>query len=204
MLGHDAAAPSVIENSPDWLKKYVRLYFRPRTPTEFRSEGIRPEHQLTMGAHRPVPIVLVFQSLPILTAIGTEFTNGNAAVQGAGRGDTAVFLKTIPFLRVYQEGALKESEKRQIVFHRCAEVLVPDNLSLANLKAILCRSQAEYESLLNWLSPATRAKYRKIIGVSAKVHFKHWTRGIRGPTIRRGRISIQSVNADAWAVRCGN
>ena len=73
VLKHDAAAPDVIGNSPDWIKEYVRFYFRPRTPTEYRSEGIRPIGEITMGAHRPVPVVLVFESLSILTATGTVF-----------------------------------------------------------------------------------------------------------------------------------
>src|SRR2546426_496311 len=42
LLQHDSASRGVIEHSPDWIKDCVRLYFRPRTPTEFRSEGFRP------------------------------------------------------------------------------------------------------------------------------------------------------------------
>src|SRR3954454_4261376 len=46
LLTHDSASPSVIDHTPDWCKECVRLYFRPRTPTEYRSEGFRPKTQI--------------------------------------------------------------------------------------------------------------------------------------------------------------
>lgn len=122
-----------------------------------------------------MPVVLVFESIPILTASGTLFTNGNAASYGTLRGDSADFFRKIPFEKVYHDSVLKESEKGNIVFHRCAEVLVPNSLELSQLTHVLCRSQAEYETLTNLLSAQCRAKYAKKIGVSGRVHFKHWT-----------------------------
>jgi len=175
LLSQDAASPGVIEQSPDWLKDQVRLYFRPKTPTEYRSEGFRPRDALTMGAHRPMPVVLVFDSVALLVADGTTFTNGNAASRAAGRGDSIEFLQSIPFDKVHHEGPLTEPEKREIVFRRCAEVLVPNELDLRHLKHILCRSQAEYQTLANLLSPPARAKYAQLIGVSARVHYRLWS-----------------------------
>jgi ssDNA thymidine ADP-ribosyltransferase, DarT len=175
LLAHDAAAPAVMENSPEWIKGYVRLYFRPRTPTEYRSEGFRPPAALQMGAHRPMPVVLIFDSAPILTADGTRFTSGNAASASAIPGDTVTFLRAIPFEKVFHEGPLKQSEKADVVFRRCAEVLVPTELSLANLRRILCRSQAEHETLLDLLSDEAKATFSNRIGVSDRVHCKHWT-----------------------------
>ena len=175
LVKHDAASPGIIENSPEWIKECVRFYFRPRTPTEYRSEGFRPKPDLEMGAHRPVPIVLVFEAIPILSATGTIFTSGNAATRGVERGDSATFLQTIPFQKVYHDGPLSESEKGDVVFRRCAEVLVRDELDLANLKHVLCRSQAEHETLLSLLSDAARASFVRRIGVSARVHYRLWT-----------------------------
>lgn len=175
LLDHDAASPAVIEQSPDWIKRCVRLYFRPRTPTEYRSEGFRPAAALPMGAHRPMPVVLVFDSVPILTADNTLFTNGNAASWGVKHGGTIEFLNSIPFEKVYHEGTVKTDEKAEIVFRRCAEVLVPNQLELANLKHVFCRSQAEYETLVNILTEPTRKAFAKKIGVSARLHYKHWT-----------------------------
>ena len=174
LMDHDAASPSVIANAPAWLKDYVRLYFRPKTPTEFQSEGFRAKADIKMGAHRPMPIVLVFDSIPILTAMGTAFTNGNAAAGGAKRGETAEFLRSIPFDQVYHEGVVKPSEA-SITFHRCAEVLIKESMQLQHLKRILCRSGAEYETLKNILSDNALLKFGSKIGVSAKVHYRRWS-----------------------------
>src|SRR5690349_18760009 len=37
---HDSASPSVILNTPEDKKRFVRLYFRPQTPTQWHCEGI--------------------------------------------------------------------------------------------------------------------------------------------------------------------
>jgi hypothetical protein len=177
LIQFDTASTSVIEVSPDWCKQCVRLYFRTKTPTEYRSEGFRPKDKIEMDAYRPAPVVFLFDSKTLLTMSGTQFTSGNAAKHDCDRGETATFLNTIPFKKVYHTGAIAGShnEKRQIVFHRCAEVLIPDELPLAALKQVYCRSDAEYETLLNGLSQTARSKYGKRIGASAKFHLNFWT-----------------------------
>lgn len=175
LLNQDAAAPAVIGGSPAWIKDYVRLYFRPKTPTEYHSEGFRPQERISMGAYRPMPIVLVFDSVPILVSDGTRFTAGNAASPAASSGDTADFLKTIPFERVYHVGAIKELDKADVIHRRCAEVLVRDELDLGHLKNVLCRTQAEHETLLDLLSDDAKNNLAGRIGVSDRVHYKQWT-----------------------------
>lgn len=175
VLGHDAASREVMENSLDWIKDYVRLYFRPRTPTEFRSEGFRPTLAQQLHSHRPMPIVMVYDAVPIATAIGTLFTNGNAASRNVERGGTIDFLHNVPFEKVYHDGPLADSDKSEVVYRRCAEVLVRDELNLLHLKHILCRSQAGYETLFNLLTDDARRKFGRLIGVSAKVHYKRWS-----------------------------
>lgn len=175
VLGRDAAAPGVIQNSPDWIKNYVRLYFRPRTPTEYRSEGFRTVEGQAMGAHRPMPIVMAFSSIPILCADGTEFTAGNASTYGTAHGNDAAFLSQIPFEKVYHDSAFSTSERDKIVHARCAEVLVPNEMDLTNLKRLVCRSQAELETFLNCLTDQTRNAFANRIGVATNAHYKHWT-----------------------------
>lgn len=190
LLDHDSASPEVIGNSPEWIKEYVRLYFRPRTPTEYRSEGFRPQSQLEIGAHRPMPIVLIFSSIPILTATGTVFTSGNAATWHADRGDDIKFFRGIPFESVYHDSAFRGSEKREIVHRRCAEVLVPHQLDLEHLKHIFCRSRAEYETLLDLLPSATRKIFSKRIGISDRVHHRRWS-FVESVDMTENRIRIQ-------------
>jgi hypothetical protein len=174
LLVHDSASPGVIEHTPEWCKACVRLYFRPRTPTEYRSEGFRPAQEITMGAHRPMPIALIFDSVPVLTAIGTSFTEGNASTKGCRRGDDLTFLQSIPFAKVYHDTWISDDE-RDVIFRRCAEVLVPESLPLTHLKHVFCRSQAEYETLYSLLNFQTRRALSAKIGVSAALHFKKWT-----------------------------
>jgi ssDNA thymidine ADP-ribosyltransferase, DarT len=122
-----------------------------------------------------MPIVMVFSSVPILSADGTEFTEGNAATSGTPNGDDLAFLRRIPFEKVYHDSAFSASERASIVYRRCAEVLVPIELDLTNLKRLVCRSQAEHETLLNMLSERARNVYATQIGVAANAHHKRWT-----------------------------
>jgi hypothetical protein len=122
-----------------------------------------------------MPIVLVFESVPILTADGTRFTPDNAASAAAIPGDTAEFLRNIPFQRVYHAGAMMQAEKADITYRRCAEVLVPNELGLDHLRRVLCRSQAEHETLLDLLTEEARTVFANRIGVSDRVHYKQWT-----------------------------
>jgi hypothetical protein len=39
----DNASAEVIDNTDEAWKGYVRLYFRPRTPTQHNNQGFRPE-----------------------------------------------------------------------------------------------------------------------------------------------------------------
>ena len=36
----------ILDRTAPYKKKYVRLYFRPRTPTQFHVEGIRPKSKI--------------------------------------------------------------------------------------------------------------------------------------------------------------
>lgn len=189
LLSHDSAHPEIIASAPDWLKRCVRLYFRPRTPTEYASEGFRPKREVAGRAHRPMPVILVFASVPILSAVGTTFTKGNATTHGVERGGDATFLKAIPFDKVYHEGPLPDAQKAEIVFRRCAEVLVENELDLTHLRRVLCRSQAEYETLLDLLTPATRQQFSKMISLSVRSHYKRWTY-LESVDVKRDNVTL--------------
>jgi hypothetical protein len=190
LLSHDSASPSVIEHSPDWCKSCARLYFRPKTPTEYRSEGFRPKTMLELGAHRPMPIAFVFDSSALLSQKDTKFTDGNAAKYGCQVGDDLAFFSSIPFDRVYHDGPIPAAHKEDIVFRRCAEVLVPNELPLTHLRGVYCRSQAEYETLLSLLSDGVRKKYATKVGVTANLHYRQWT-FVETAALAADRVSIQ-------------
>lgn len=173
----DSASPGVLEKTPDRWKTHVRLYFRPRTPTEYDSEGFRTEGDRHLGAHRPVPVVMVLDAADILTRACTGFSDGNLAAAGVKIGNDAKFLKGIPFDKVYHDGSLKKDEKRSVIFHRNAEVIIPNELDLFPLKFVFCRTQAEFETLLHLLKRETLEKWSNYIGVGTQMnlHYRRWT-----------------------------
>jgi hypothetical protein len=68
-------------------------------------------------------------------------------------------------------------DRDAIIYHRNAEVIIPDELDLSALKFVGCRSQAEYETLLYLLDAGIRTKLSRKIGLGAKMnrHYCRWT-----------------------------
>ncbi len=173
----DAASPDVIAHTKDMWKDHVRLYFRPRTPTQYNSEGIRPAGQYGRGSCCPIPIVMLFSSRDILTLAATRFSAGGLAASNADVGEDASFLRSIPFEKVYHDESFFPEERSAYVFHRHAEVIYPRELDLSALRAIYCRTTAERETLLSLLTPTATKRWSKSIGLSSKhgLHFRQWT-----------------------------
>jgi hypothetical protein len=62
-------------------------------------------------------------------------------------GDSEDYFSRIPFEKVFHEGSI--GGDRSIIEHRCAEVLAPSPLPLANhLQWVFCRTAAERDTLL--------------------------------------------------------
>ena len=77
----DIASQEVVESTASKWKDFVRLYFRPRTPMQYRNEGFRPKDQRELGSHCPVPIIFIFDAKSILTNQSYRF-----------RGDFQAFI----------------------------------------------------------------------------------------------------------------
>jgi hypothetical protein len=138
----------------------VRLYFRPRTPTQYHIEGIREPADFYSGKHAPVLYMMCFDSVSILTSANVRFSDGN--MQGLPHvfHDDAGFAQ-LNFGDIYHEGAIAEADRERIRRARCAEVLVPSPLKLApSLQAVICRSSAERQLLLHELGDNFPAKER--------------------------------------------
>ena len=88
LLSTDSASASVLASTSDAYKSYVRLYFRPKTPTQYSNEGIRPHDAIVHDAHCPVPVFLLFDSRDVLTRTSTRFSNGSLAGYSPGRVGT--------------------------------------------------------------------------------------------------------------------
>ena len=162
LLVKDCGSPAIISGLRDEDKDWVRLYFRPMTPTQFSNEGIRPIAKIEYRAHVPVPVYLVFRSKDVLGLRSTCFTTGRFT-RHSKRGDDVEFLRSIPFKKVFHEGRFARKDRDEIVDARHAEVLVKDSLSLDHLQAIGCRAEPERETLFHLLEPAVLKRWRKQI-----------------------------------------
>jgi hypothetical protein len=130
----------------------VRLYFRPKTPTQYHIEGIRKPGECRFGeeTHAPVLVMLILDAQRILTLPGTRFCDRNMQRGDAAPGETEAYFASIPFEKVYHEGPTGGDES--IRSHRCAEVLPTSPLDLGEcLRAVFLRSEPERDTLLNML-----------------------------------------------------
>lgn len=185
----DIACPEIIKSTPDKWKGFVRLYFRPRTPMQHCNEGIRPKGNLKLGAHCPVPVIFLFDANSILTRQSTRFSNGNLRAEGVEVDHSVDFYLSLPFSKIYHSAGLpriNDAEKKSIIFHRHAEVIIPDALDLSSLKYILCRSQAEFETLIHILDDRYLS-LRKKIRIAPGLFFSEWV------YVERVSLSSQSI-----------
>lgn len=172
------ASSEIIEQTQPEHLQYVRLYFRPRTPTQYRNEGIRPINRRELGgAHCPIPIYFCFDGLTVLTLDDTEFSNGNMGSPRASHSSERDFFLSIPFHLVFHNRWFTPDERDEIVFCRNAEVLVPHNLPLnPALKFIACRSAAERQTLLRLLPADLRRHWAPRIRLGERgLFFYRWT-----------------------------
>jgi hypothetical protein len=188
----DTGSKQVLEHTDRQWKNTVRLYFRPRTPTQYQVEGFRPRGQYgSLGTHMPVPVFFLFDAKDILTRKSTRFSDGNLGAAGSVVSDDADFFEAIPFRKVYHHSPLySDGEKRNIVFHRCAEVIVPKELELDALRAIWCRSEAEYQTLRHSLPSQILRKYsEKLLGRRSSLYFSKWS-FVERATLEQSKIKL--------------
>lgn len=167
----DNASQIIISNTQDSVKDFIRLYFRPKTPTQFRNEGIRPIDKRQLESHCPVPVFFLFDLKKLLIQENSQFSEGNLAKFGtSGLCSTAKQLKKFDFEKIFHTGSFSQVERDDIISHRNAEIVIPNELDLSALKFIVCRSPAEKETFLNLLPRNVFAKWSSKIFVETKVN----------------------------------
>ena len=177
IVHQESAALDVIERTEPWVQDHVRFYFRPRTPTQYRMEGIRPRGQRWRNAHCPVPIFFVFDIDDILTREGTMFSEGSLAGFDPVFGSSARELEALPFEEVYHDGYYDTDAFPRRTYHKNAEVIVPDEVDVEHACGIYCRSDAEKHTLLDSLPPSVRTSWEPHVyhDPSLNLYFDHWT-----------------------------
>src|SRR5688572_2580985 len=119
VLAVDSASEEVIGSTDRRWIEYARLYFRPRTPFQYQTEGFRPIGQRgSLNAYCPMPIVLLFDSASILTRDDSQFSDGNLASPNVVVGCSAEFFERLPFKEMYHDSWLTDDEKRSVIYHR--------------------------------------------------------------------------------------
>lgn len=148
-------APTAIIGRRTVAHDKVRLYFRPKSPTQFHMEGISRPTELYEGRQAQALVILIFRAEDILTQRGVKFSDQNMQLYGTVQRSTDAEFRLIPFDSVYHEGVIIDRQTAQgddIVHRRCAEVLLPSPLQLPDhLQGVLCRSPAERATLLHLL-----------------------------------------------------
>ncbi|MEE9238112.1 MAG: DarT ssDNA thymidine ADP-ribosyltransferase family protein [Thermodesulfobacteriota bacterium] len=177
LLEYDIASESVISSTRNEIKDYVRFYFRPRTPTQYRNEGIRPVDSPNSDAHCPIPVYLLFDSVEVLSIESTRFSDGNLGSFYIDPLHSVKEFKNLPFELIYHVGAFPNSERDRIINCRNAEVIVPEKLSTDYLRLIYCRSDAEKDTLLNLMPTEISNIWSGYIKVDdlGQLFYKEWT-----------------------------
>ena len=140
VLQNDIAPEEIVQNQ-DAAHPYVRLYFRPRTPTQHCIEGIRKPVDYFMGRHGGFLVMLAFRSEDVLTMESTKFSTGNMQSPYSRILDGDAGFDELDFAGIYHDKPYpSDDEKRK----RCAEVLSQSPLDIATtLAAIIVRTDAD-------------------------------------------------------------
>lgn len=153
----DNASKVVLDGSDQKLSDFVRLYFRPRTPTFNRNEGFKSLAEMEsdpLKAHCPVPVALIFDSAAVLGLPDARFSTQSLASYSnlslMERTSNCVNdLVAADFASIYHDVAFRPDEKDWIIKARQAEVIVPNEMRLSGvLRGIRTRSDAERDTLL--------------------------------------------------------
>ncbi|TSA55823.1 MAG: DUF4433 domain-containing protein [Planctomycetaceae bacterium] len=172
----NGASPEIISKTEEERFKFVRLYYRPRTPTQYRCEGIRPSDDRWQDAHCPVPVFFLFDAYEVMSQRDAQYSDGNMASPSARYGPKERDFKRIPFKKVFHSGRYNTMVDSDIKFHRNAELLIPEKLALQNnLKYIACRSHAERQSLLYLLPRPLQKQWRNLIRIGdSSMYERQW------------------------------
>lgn len=181
-MAHDNASKKIIELTQNRYKDYVRLYFRPKSPTQYHNEGFKAKEELrisSLDAQCPVPVFLLFDIDKILNHPKVQFSEKGLAASGkVNLYNTPEEFSQLPFDKIFHDRAITESERESIVGHRHAEIIIPDKLNIDEyLRKIVVRSPAEKETLISLLSEELREKYSHMIQIDStqNIFFKRWT-----------------------------
>lgn len=169
LMANDNASNSVISNTCDEVREYVRFYFRPLTPTQYYNEGYKPfPLRIDEHANVPVPVFFVFDLEKLLHNPDVSFTTiGRAEKKSVPLLKGLDNFKKLCFRKIYSNGSYNPNIANLKQF-RHAEIACLNELKIEPyFKKIIYRNQVEYLTLVSLLSekcPTAWCKYSKYIG----------------------------------------
>jgi hypothetical protein len=150
----DVANQGAIWNNPQ-AHDFVRLYFRPKNWFHLKTEGVKPRaDRYRVDPHMSMPVCLVFDLPRVLAISGAGVVPGNFAKSNSAPLYTDEGFRSLDFESVYHEGPLADGLKVAVNEWRMSEVVVPGELDLRHLSAVVCRSIHEERTLRHLLQQA--------------------------------------------------
>jgi hypothetical protein len=111
----------------------------------------------------------LFDAKELLIQQNCWFSDGNLGSAKVQKLSSAAELAALPWQKIYHTGGF-DPQRENIAFYRNAEVVVPGSLDLAALRYIVCRSEAEKETLLHLLTPQLKQKYQNQIVATGRIN----------------------------------
>ena len=147
---NDIAPGSIIMNT-DAAHSKIRLYFRPRNPTQFHIEGIRSPDEYYQNKHGGFLVLFVFDARTLLTSSHAGFSDGNLQSGESQIMNGDAQFDELNFRHIYHDNSLPADEqlKRDITRKKCSEVLLDQPLELDTpvLKCLFVRTDADASTL---------------------------------------------------------
>ncbi|UBK87382.1 DarT ssDNA thymidine ADP-ribosyltransferase family protein [Clostridium perfringens] len=141
----DGAEHSVLDRASDYVHNCVRFYYRPKTPTLYKNEGIKLKEYCDK-VHIPIPVYLIFDE-KLIYLDSTEFSNGNATNSEIGK--TAKFFKNMDWNYIFHSTWFEMEDRDYIINKRQAELLSTEDVPLSYLKEIVFRCNTDMKRAIN-------------------------------------------------------
>jgi hypothetical protein len=149
----DSADQDVLSKTPNYIMDYVRFYYKDKTPTFYRNEGIKVDNK---DPHMAIPVALLFRDEII-------YHRKTAFLSGCGGSKYSYFTEDIDeaaafdWSNIFSRGPIYASEydddpynreiyKWKINNKRNAEFLYKNEIDLMYLDKLIFRSQAELKT----------------------------------------------------------
>lgn len=141
----DGAEHSVLDKASNYVHDCVRFYYRGKSPTLYNNEGIKLKEYCD-EVHIPTPVFLLF-SEDLIYFNTTEFSDGNAT--NSSIGNDSEFFNNMDWDAIFHDTWFDPEDRDYIVNKRQAELLSLKAVSLAYLKEIIFRCDADMKRAIN-------------------------------------------------------